>query len=38
MKMRDKIVAYILVLCLIVDEFTLEYSTLQVDLKLTDQK
>ncbi|ESO90028.1 hypothetical protein LOTGIDRAFT_175837 [Lottia gigantea] len=37
-RMKDKIILHILVLCLIVDNFTLEYSDILKDLKIGEKR
>lgn len=37
-RMKDKIRLYLLVLCLIIDDFSVEFSVLQKDLKITTNK
>jgi hypothetical protein len=37
-RLKDKLVSYILVLCLHLEEFSIELSNLQTDLKMSREK
>ena len=37
-RLKDKLISYILVLCLILDDFAVEMSDLQMDLKMGTQR